>query len=1114
MNTTNHCPEKSQLVDYLLGKIPESEIEVYEGHIADCSLCEDTIRGLNVNDTLDELTKEAMGGSESIQSDSAVLENLALEIRKIPDSQVQEFDRLTLERSAEITRLMSASDNAADIGRIGHYRIVDLLGAGSTGVVYRAIDEKLDRDVALKILRPSLGSLARNRFLAEAKSAAAVDHENIITIYEVGETDELAYMAMQLLPGETMNACLQREAILPEEKARWIASDVARGLAAAHEKDLIHRDIKPANVWLTEDNKAKILDFGLARIVDDDPGFTSTGMIAGTPSFMSPEQAQGQTLDARSDLFSLGCIVYRATTGRQPFGASNVLATLQAIQSSNPVPPAETTAGVTRDLSDLTMCLLEKLPANRPNSAAHVDHALNNARASWSFPVRNYEASVTKIQAPNKPKHNAQPSVKKRSFVTKWLGRLAALLAFCLIGGIGYFFGGDMIRIVTGHGQLTIETDDPNVKIELLDQGKLVRIIDTRTDKKVDIKEGRYTLQVNGEQNSVEVSPSNLTISRGGKEIARVFSKPNPADFTPDSMAIPDQPQTRILSQHPPIRSNSVHKWISSNQPDSPEYQATQRANQRNLEKTKAILQARIDRLEGNMTDQQELVSYELATAKLEQLELQIDINFDRTKVFTQPRKIAEVHNQLQQQLALLKRQHFTLIDDLKGEENDSQPWQRYRLLKTKRLLAINQLNAFETHHKLPPSQSKFGGKTLFEHLRTIETEHDPGKLGFAYHGVAFLADQFDSREDFRNIFIKLWTEQGANCSPDGGSPISDALRKMITATDDKELSRIISDAIVPSDSADAMLYLVDMCSSKRFRAQLRSVFSNSDMLIQAILKHKPRFAKRFVCTANQNLNLRPSNEKLRDELVAFLVDENEDDEKRDSILTTVADIHPEWSELIPELQLLYPSNRESTFRVLEKLDPDSSNVWKVIPFLVRIACSQDKSAGRNIGGGGNGGAATWVVAVETLAVYSRADKAAKIMATEFEKRVEEEIYVWFRLGPIGELGELDVDAMVFNDYLSNFRKALNQLILDIRKAGAAVPEPLILLDKNLRGRETVPKRYHVEMDHAEFVSRLKKGLARAWNEIGSEFTIYATKSQHEEILKLLKDDADEKKEE
>ena len=141
----------------------------------------------------------------------------------------------------------------------------------------------------------------------------------------MSETDALAYLAMQLLPGETLESRLQREAFLPENTVRSIAADVAQGLQAAHNKELIHRDIKPANIWLTDDDQVKILDFGLARIVNDDPGFTSTGMIAGTPSYMSPEQSKGASLDGRSDLFSLGCVMYRAATGRQPFGAVNVL---------------------------------------------------------------------------------------------------------------------------------------------------------------------------------------------------------------------------------------------------------------------------------------------------------------------------------------------------------------------------------------------------------------------------------------------------------------------------------------------------------------------------------------------------------------------------------------------------------------------------------------------------------------------------------------------------------------------------------------------------------------------------------------------------------------------
>ena len=164
-------------------------------------------------------------------------------------------------------------------------------------MVFHAIDETLNRNVALKVLRPSLGSVARDRFMAEARVAASIEHKNVVTIYQVGQIDRLAFIAMQWLPGKTLESIVashSQEPQIEETETKRIVSQVAAGLAAAHQKQMVHRDIKPANIWICDDSDdVKILDFGLARIADDDPGLTATGMLAGTPNFMSPEQARG-----------------------------------------------------------------------------------------------------------------------------------------------------------------------------------------------------------------------------------------------------------------------------------------------------------------------------------------------------------------------------------------------------------------------------------------------------------------------------------------------------------------------------------------------------------------------------------------------------------------------------------------------------------------------------------------------------------------------------------------------------------------------------------------------------------------------------------------------------
>ena len=185
---------------------------------------------------------------------------------------------------------------------------------------------------------------------------------------------------MPWLPGQTLESLLASGEQLSDDQIIEIIRQVAAGLDAAHQKQLVHRDIKPANLWICEDDqRLKILDFGLARISDDNPNLTATGMLAGTPNFMSPEQTRGLELDGRSDLFSLGCVLYRLLAGRLPFGSPTVLSTLSSIQSHNPVPPqAELGKDINQDLSDLTMCLLEKQPINRPQSCEQLIELLKS----------------------------------------------------------------------------------------------------------------------------------------------------------------------------------------------------------------------------------------------------------------------------------------------------------------------------------------------------------------------------------------------------------------------------------------------------------------------------------------------------------------------------------------------------------------------------------------------------------------------------------------------------------------------------------------------------------------------------------------------------------------
>jgi serine/threonine protein kinase len=279
----------------------------------------------------------------------------------------------------EWTACLAAPEAEGEIGRLGAYRVLRVVGAGGMGVVFEAEDPVLERRVALKAMLPHLASnpTARERFIREARAAAKIQHDRVVPIYQVGEERGVPWLAMPFLRGETLDVRLRRQApFLPEEVAR-IGAEVAEGLLAIHERGLIHRDVKPANIWLEGDEgHVKILDFGLARATGGEPQLTQAGAIVGSPAFMAPEQAGRQPVDARADLFALGCVLYLMATGALPFEGDDALSTLAAIASAEPIPPRQRHPPVPEELSDLILEMLAKKPQQRPASSREVREAL------------------------------------------------------------------------------------------------------------------------------------------------------------------------------------------------------------------------------------------------------------------------------------------------------------------------------------------------------------------------------------------------------------------------------------------------------------------------------------------------------------------------------------------------------------------------------------------------------------------------------------------------------------------------------------------------------------------------------------------------------------------
>ncbi|MGZ5033245.1 MAG: serine/threonine-protein kinase [Usitatibacter sp.] len=229
------------------------------------------------------------------------------------------------------------------ISTLGRYKIISEIGQGAMGVVYKAVDPIIDRTVAIKTINLNLSRQELEeyeaRFQQEIKAAGRLNHPNIVTIYDVGKTDAVAYMAMEFLEGLELKDIIASGQIMPADQVVDIIAQVADGLWFAHQQDIVHRDVKPSNIMVMKGGIAKITDFGIARLPNSAVK-TMTGLILGSPRYMSPEQVIGKTIDARSDIFSLGVVLYEALTGVAPFDGDNVNAIMYSTVNTTPPPPS------------------------------------------------------------------------------------------------------------------------------------------------------------------------------------------------------------------------------------------------------------------------------------------------------------------------------------------------------------------------------------------------------------------------------------------------------------------------------------------------------------------------------------------------------------------------------------------------------------------------------------------------------------------------------------------------------------------------------------------------------------------------------------------------------
>jgi WD40 repeat protein len=417
---------------------------------------------------------------------------------------------------------LSSSDKPGQLGRLGEYEILEVLGRGGMGVVLKGFDPALNRFVAIKVLAPQLAcsAAARKRFGREGRAAAAVVHDHVVTIHDVKETNGLPYLVMQYVSGITLQDQLERSGPLELREILRIGMQTASGLAAAHGQGLIHRDIKPANILLENGvRRVKISDFGLARAVDDAANLSQNGVVCGTPEYMAPEQARGGAVDhPRSDLFSLGSVLYAMCTGHPPFQAGNTAAVLRRVEEETPRPIRDVNPDIPKPLVDIVDKLLAKDPDQRFQSAEEVTQLLRQYLAHVQQPT------VVPLPAKLRAAQTCNP-VGRRS--RSWAVAAAALLL--ILSGLGLTeatgkteignFVATVLRIRTPEGTLVVEVDDPEVKVTVDEDGKEI-VVTGGGIQELRLRPGRH--QVKATREGAVVEDRFVTLTRNGREIVKI----------------------------------------------------------------------------------------------------------------------------------------------------------------------------------------------------------------------------------------------------------------------------------------------------------------------------------------------------------------------------------------------------------------------------------------------------------------------------------------------------------------------------------------------------------------------------------------------------------------
>jgi anti-sigma factor RsiW len=524
MPREGQCPEEAQLKSLLSGVLSPGGQADLNAHLDTCAACQQKLETVSAQDeaSLAVARRLAQGRVPLEPKLQAALDALkAMPPGEESANQPEDVNDLALD-------FLDPADQPGQLGRIGHYAVLEVVGRGGMVVGLKAFDGQLHRVVAVKVMAAQLAAnpTARKRFTREAQATAAIRDEQVISIHAVGETKRLPYLVMDYIQGISLQDRLDQTGPLAIEQVVRIGLQISRGLAAAHAQGLIHRDIKPGNILLENvGERVKITDFGLARAFDD-ASLTQSGVIAGTPHYMAPEQAGVEVVDHRADLFSLGSVLYAMCTGHPPFRAEGSLAVLKRVCDDTPRPIQQINPETSEWLVAVVGKLHAKDPGERFQSAAEVADLLSLHLAGTQHSSQTPMSRA--IESVAIPPRRAKPRCRG------WL--LAAVPALLLVCGLGFSEGTGMtqvvptvIRIISGAGTLVVEVNDPAVKVAIEGDGGLV--ISGAGLHEVRLRPGSYHVQAS--KDGKPFQSEQVTLSRGANQLVRIRWEENHAPAKP-----------------------------------------------------------------------------------------------------------------------------------------------------------------------------------------------------------------------------------------------------------------------------------------------------------------------------------------------------------------------------------------------------------------------------------------------------------------------------------------------------------------------------------------------------------------------------------------------------